>query len=65
MNQNLSSIYSEQIENSGMLFTLSILELCSVEVDDSGTYSCQAVNSAGNDSVEFDVRVQQGIIFLS
>ena len=64
MNQTLTSIYNEQFENNGGLFTTSILELCSVEVDDSGTYSCQAVNSAGNDSFEFDVRVMRGIYIL-
>ena len=60
MNQNLSSIYNEQFENSAGLFVTSILELCSVEVDDSGTYSCLATNFAGNDSFEFDVQVKRG-----
>ena len=56
----LTSIYNEQLENSGLLFTSSILELCSVEEDDSGTYSCVATNLAGNDSIEFEVQVKRG-----
>ena len=57
---SLTSVYNEEFESSGLLFTTSILELCSVDADSSGTYSCLALNAAGNDSVEFDVLVQNG-----
>ena len=60
-NESLTSIYNEEFESSGLQFTSSILELCSVNEDDVGTYSCQASNSAGNDSIEFDVQVMLGI----
>ena len=59
-NGSLTSIYNEQFEGNGLLFTTSILEVCSVGSEDSGTYSCVASNFVGNDSVEFDVLVQQG-----
>ena len=64
-NGSLISIYDEQFENGGLLFTSSILEVCSVGIADNGTYSCVATNSAGNDSVDFDVQVMLGkYIFL-
>ena len=59
-NGSLTSIYNEQFENNGLLFTSSILEVCSVGPDDRGTYSCVASNFAGNDSAEFEVQVQAG-----
>ena len=59
-NGSLTSIYNEQFEGNGLLFTTSILEVCSVGSEDSGTYSCIASNFVGNDSVEFDVLVQLG-----
>ena len=58
---SLTSIYNEQSESNDLLFTSSILEVCSVGADSSGTYSCLALNSAGNDSVEFEVEVTLGI----
>ena len=61
MNESLIAIYNEEFENSDLLFTMSILELCSVGGDDEGTYSCQATNSAGNTSVEFEVQVMLGM----
>ena len=61
MNESLTTIYSEEVEQNGLLFTTSILEVCSVGADDIGTYSCVASNSAGNDSFEFDVQVMLGM----
>ena len=59
-NDSLTSIYDEEFEASGLLFSTSILEVCSVGVNDSGTYSCFATNFAGNDSIEFEVQVREG-----
>ena len=62
MNDSQTFFYNEQLENSGLLFTSSILELCSVEEDDSGTYSCVATNSAGNDSAIVEVQIRLGVL---
>ena len=56
MNGSLLTIYPKEFEN----VTLSMLELCGLAVNDSGTYSCQATNSAGNASVEFEIIVLPG-----
>ena len=55
-NGSLISIYNEQFEGSGLLFTSSILEVCRVGPENSGSYSCVASNFAGNDSIEFEVQ---------
>ena len=59
-NDSLTTIYNEEIEQNGLLFTTSILELCSVGADDRGTYSCVAENLVGNDTSEFDIEVMLG-----
>ena len=60
-NESLTTIYNEEFENNGTLFTTSILELCSVGADNGGAYSCVASNSAGNDSFDFDIQVMLGM----
>ena len=59
-NNSQTSIYDEQFERNGLLFTSSILEICSVGPEDSGSYSCVARNRAGNDSREFELEIQWG-----
>ena len=59
-NNSLTSIYNEQFEGNGLLFTSSILEVCSVGPENSGSYSCVASNHAGNDSREFELKIQRG-----
>ena len=59
-NGSLTSIYNEQFQSSDLFFTSSILEVCSVGPENSGSYSCVANNFAGNDSMEFEVQVQRG-----
>ena len=60
-NESLTTIYNEEVEENGLLFTTSILEVCSVGADDRGTYSCVASNSAGNDTREFEIQVTLGM----
>ena len=60
-NESLTTIYNEEVEQNGLFFTTSILEVCSVGADDRGSYSCMASNSAGNDSFDFDVQVMLGM----
>ena len=61
-NGSLTSIYNEQFEANGLLFTSSILEVCSVSPGDAGAYSCIASNLAGNDSIDFGIQVQAGML---
>ena len=61
-NDSLTSVHNEQVKNSGLLFTSSILELYSVGPDDHDTYSCVASNFAGNDSVELKLQVRAGTL---
>ena len=61
-NDSLTTIYNDEFDRDELQFTSSILELCSVNEDDIGTYSCLASNSAGNDSIEFDVQVRLGTL---
>ena len=49
------TIFTDVVSEGGVLFVVSILELCSVTVDDSGMYSCIAANTNGNVSARFDV----------
>ena len=58
--ESLTTIYNEEVEQNGLLFTTSILEVCNVSTDDRGTYSCVAKNPAGNDTSEFDIQVMLG-----
>lgn len=64
-NESLTTIYNEEIEQNGLFFTTSILEVCSVGADDRGTYSCVAENPAGNDTSEFEIQVMLGLWKIS
>ena len=54
----LVTVYETQLEENGLTFTQSILELCSVELEDGGTYSCTANNSRGSNSSSFTLTVR-------
>ena len=56
-NGSLTLIHEETSECNTLLFTSSILQLCSVDDEDTGTYSCFAVNKVGNASVEFEIQI--------
>ena len=59
-NGSLTSVYDETSEHSTLLFTTSILELCSLNGNDTGTYSCIAMNEAGNSSTTVDIQINLG-----
>ena len=63
-NESLTTIYNEEFEENGLLFTTSILEVCSVSADDRGSYRCVASNSVGNDSFDFDIQVMLGRTYI-
>ena len=54
---SLVTIYDSQVVENGQVFTQSILELCSVEVENAGQYSCTANNSRGSNSSSFILNV--------
>ena len=51
------SIYEETVDEGGVLFAKSVLEICSAESTDEGEYSCVASNSYGEASFSFNITV--------
>lgn len=59
MNGSRTNIYVTVIEQEGVMFVQSLLEICSLDaVDDTGTYSCTASNENGTDTQSLEVYVQ-------
>ena len=56
-NDSRITIYEEPLTEGGVTFTKSVLEICSAQVFDTGSYSCIADNGVSNDTVLFDVTV--------
>ena len=54
----LVTVYDSEVVGNGLTFTQSILELCSVEVENTGEYSCTASNSRGSNSSSFTLNVR-------
>ena len=52
-NDSRVTIYETVYTNSGVTFTLSILQLCTANDTDAGQYSCVSENIFGNDSAGF------------
>lgn len=63
-NDSRISIYSEQVVEGGLEYVLSILEICSVDVADAGSYSCFVENVVGNDTASFELDVGMCIYLL-
>ena len=67
-NDSRITVYTDVIEESGVAFVRSILELCSAEAYDEGEYSCVAssrYNPSRNTSAQFyvDVVTLQGMVW--
>ena len=62
MNSSLVSISEEDVVQGGKLFKQSILQLCSVEISDSGSYICVVSNglSDANHTVDLLVAPPEG-----
>ena len=54
---DLVKIFETQSIHNGLVFTESILELCAVDLNDTGVYSCTATNSQGSDRYNFTLDV--------
>ena len=57
VNDTRVTIYNEIVEEGGVLFSSSVLEICSVELEDAGQYACVASNEEANDTVSFELTV--------
>ena len=51
------TIYEDEVEEGGITFLQSILQICSTEANDAGVYNCIAENEAGNDTATFEITV--------
>lgn len=59
-NGSSNALIHETLLELNVSFTLSILELCPVTLEDAGEYSCHAMNTIGNHTVLFQVIVNYG-----
>ena len=56
-NDSEVTIYQEVLNISGLIFAKSILEICALDEDDAGQYSCFAESSTSNDTANFELSV--------
>ena len=56
-NSSTVTIYQDVLEIRGVAFKSSILEICSVDGDDGGQYSCFSETSVSNDTANFNLSV--------
>jgi hypothetical protein len=54
---SVANIYTKLVVLNNLTFTQSILELCSVQVQNNGGYSCSAIGSA-NTTYSFELKVR-------
>ena len=58
MDDSLVKVYNTTVTVNNLVFTTSILQLCSIKLEDSGQYFCTASNSMGVDSFNFTLNVK-------
>ena len=51
------AIYEEEVEEGGITFVQSILQICSAESDDAAIYNCTAGNDVDNVTANFELTV--------
>ena len=51
------SVYSDTLEQGGITFVVSTLEVCSVGLEDDGVYSCVARQGMRNSTAYFTLSV--------
>ena len=63
---DIISVYRSTSVQNDVLFVTSILEICGIELENSGEYTCLAASESGYDSVQFNVTVedQEGKIYI-
>ena len=65
-NSSISAIYEEDLIRGGRVFRQSFLQLCNIQVADSGSYTCVVSNglNAINSSVYLAVDISQGMFLI-
>ena len=56
------SVWQETVEEDGVLFVQSVLQLCSLDGSDTGEYTCTVANDQVADSISFSVTVEQEVL---
>ena len=56
---DLVNIFEEIVVHDGLEFVESVLQVCDIDMNDTGVYSCMANNSRGSDSSNFTLNVVQ------
>ena len=61
VNSSQITIFEETLSQSGVTFVKSILQICSVPASMTGEYSCTSQNEVGNETVTFQLTVNDGM----
>ena len=61
---SLVTVYTKLVMLNNLTFTQSILELCGVQLENNGGYSCSAIGSM-NSSYSFDLKVRVGVTMIN
>ena len=60
-NSSQISIFEETLSESGVTFVKSILQVCNVQPNMTGEYSCTSQNELGNETATFELTVNDGM----
>ena len=56
-NESLVRLYNTEVSHGGRMYTSSVLELCGLDLDSTGTYSCTAGYSRQGNSSSFTLLI--------
>ena len=57
---NRITVYQERVEEGGVVFAQSVLEICRAEESDAGLYSCVATTQGGQQVYDFQITIETG-----
>ena len=63
-NGSLITVYTKPVVLNNLTFTQSILELCGVQLENNGSYSCSAIGST-NSTYNFDLKVRVSVTMIN
>ena len=61
---SLVTVYTKLVMLNNLTFTQSILELCGVQLENNGSYSCSAIGST-NSTYNFDLKVRVSVTMIN